>query len=249
MKLHIVTYAYALSDAMIDTFNAANGPDVTWHLFLHSQRPPVIDACELLATRGNVRYYPHGTDRGLARSFNEGAIAAQAAGADVVAQLCDDMLSEPGDVRRMAEMVLDNPDYAYVDGRCYVERNEVFRPSGFDACAISLKAIETIGYMDVNCWPVNFEDVDWKRRAMLAGYEYGTFEGAQLTHRNLNPGSADSGFMERFYRTRAYYERKWNGDQGRETFERPFDDDRYDLTIPLARVDNPYPDYARTDLL
>src|SRR5689334_17549728 len=88
MNIHIVTYAYARAETLNRAFWAANAPNVTWHLFLHSRQSDVVNTCETLALHSNVYYYQYGTDRGLARSCNEGILKAQELGADVVVQLC-----------------------------------------------------------------------------------------------------------------------------------------------------------------
>lgn len=249
MNIHVITYAYALGEELLQTFAAADAPNITWHLFLHSTRPYVVETCELLSRCSNVHYYPYGTDRGLARDCNEGLIAAQQDGADVVVQLCDDILSGPGDVQKLAEALLDNPHCAYVDGMAFVERGGIHRPSGFDAAALNLKVVEKIGYFDVNFWPVNFEDIDWKRRAELAGHQHITLQNTSFVHRDCNPSAGSGEFMDKFYRTRDYYVAKWGGDQKQERYERPFNDARYDLTIPRECIDNPYPEYKREDIL
>ena len=248
MNIHIITYAFSHADSLLRTFAAADGPDVTWHLFLHSEQRDVVAACELLDAHSNVIYYPYGTDRGLARSCNEGILRAQAHHADVVIQLCDDITARPGDIQRLAEAVLANSHCSHVTGRTYVERGQCWQSGGFDACAINLRAIEAIGYFDVNFWPVNFEDIDWKRRAMLSGYEPVHLNETSFTHHDCNPSAGSGEFMEKFYRTRAYYEAKWGADQGDERWEHPFNDSRFGLTIPRECIDNPYPDYKREDI-
>lgn len=248
MNIHIVTYAYARAESLNKAFWAANAPNVTWHLFLHSQQPDVVEVCETLGTHRNVKLYPYGTDRGLARSCNEGIIGAQSLGADVVVQLCDDLIASEGDVQMLAECTLDYPDCSHVTGRTYVERVSRWESGGFDACAINLRTVDTIGYFDVNFWPVNFEDIDWKRRALLGGHEPVYLDTTRFTHLDT-PGAGSAEFMEKFYRTRAYYEAKWGGDQGGERYTRPFNDARYGLLISRESIDNPYPDYKREDIL
>ena len=247
MNIHIITYAFARADAIRSCFAAANAANVTWHLFLHSKQPDVVTACEELDQNANVIYYPYGTDRGLARSCNEGIIRAQQHRADVIVQLCDDITAGPGDVQRLAECALDNPMYSHVAGRTYVDKVARWQSGGFDACAINLRAIEAIGYFDRNFWPVNFEDIDWKHRAELAGYRPIQLNDTNFNHSFVDGGD-DSERMAKFYRTRAYYEAKWGGDQTLERFEHPFNDSRYGLIIPRECIDNPYPEYVRGDI-
>lgn len=253
MNIHVITFAYALSRELIEDVDAADGPNVTFHLFLHSQRPAVVAACEQLAERPNVNYYDYGVDRGLARSLNEGVMAAQDAGADAVVMLCDDMHVGPGDIERLAAAIIASPECMYIDGAAFVERVQRHEPSQLDCAALNLRAFEAIGYFDVNFWPMNFEDVDWKYRARLSGFTHRTLPDTHIVHRRCNAVAEVAAGetverMAKFARTRAYYERKFGGDQGKERYTHPFNDARYDLTIPRERAANPYPEYRRTDI-
>lgn len=252
MNIHIVTFAYKLAHEFEQDFHAADAENVTWHVFLHSQRSEVVEVCERLSARPNVNYYPYGVDRGLARSLNEGVMAAQDAGADALVMLCDDLLAGPGDIQRLATAILEHPDCAYIDGNAFVERVERYEPSQLDAAALNLRTFEKIGYFDVNFWPMNFEDVDWKYRARLAGFTHMTLPDTHFVHRATNANTTTpeelSERMEKFYRTRAYYEAKWGGDQHQERYSVPFNNSNYDLIIGRQNVENPYPSYRRVDI-
>lgn len=252
MNIHLITFAYKLSTEFLEDFAAADGPDVTWHIFEHSQFPSVVAACETLADRRNVNLYPYGHDRGLAVSLNEGIIAAQEDGADAIIMMCDDMLVGPGDIRRLAVASIKHPECAYIDGHCFVESVNYFAPSQLDCAALGLKAIDEIGYFDRNFWPMNFEDTDWKRRAHLMFFTHMTLSDTQITHRacNANAETPESLADRRakFERTRDFYVKKWGGDQGEETFSRPFDDPMLDLKIGREDINDPYPGLGREDI-
>lgn len=248
MKIHIITYAFSRSESLLQTFEAANSDNVTWHLFLHSQRPDVVRVCEQLDEHQNVLYYSYGTDRGLARSCNEGIIRAQAFGADVVIQLCDDITAGEGDVQRLADAVQANPTCSHVCGRTYVERVGRWEAGGFDVCAINLKAVEAVGYFDVNFWPVNFEDVDWKRRSLLSGFEPVYLDSTSFVHHDYSSGHGSGEFMEKFFRTRDYYIAKHGGDQGDERYSAPFNNATLNWMICKDNIENPYPEYRRKDI-
>ena len=252
MNIHIITFGFRSTHQFIEDVDAADGPNVTWHLMLHSQRPDVVETCHKLAQRPNVLYYPFGQNRGMARSLNVGMTNAQDMGADVIMMMTDDIHAGPGDIQALAQAQLDNPDAAWVDGNCYVEAVARYEPSQLDCSTLNIKAIEAIGYFDRNFFPINFEDTDWKRRATLAGFTHITLSSTNFVHRVFNKEIATQAEkderMQGFYRTREYYVRKWGGDQGQERFSVPFNDAKYTLKIAQADMENPYPEYAREDI-
>lgn len=249
MNIHVITYVYGLAETTMRCFESVNAPNVTWHCFMHSDNDEAVAACEALDQHDNVIVYPYGTNRGLAASCNEGIINAQSLGADVVMQVCDDIIAGAGDIQRLAHTVMANPSCSFVSGRTYVEKVHRWEAGSFDVCAINLRAVEAIGYFDRNCWPVNFEDVDWKRRALLAGFTPLLLGDTTFTHCYVPSGYEDAGRMHRFYATRDYYVSKWGGDQNEERYVVPFNDARYDLRIARENIDNPYPEYARAEVM
>ncbi len=222
LNIHIMTFAFKLVDEFREDFYAADAGNVTWHIFLHSSNPDVITLCNELAERRNVLYYPYGENRGMARSLNEGIIDAQDAGADVVMMLCDDMHAAPGDILRLAETCVLHPECSHVEGHAYVQSIGRSDNSQMDACALNLRCIEAIGYFDRNCWPINFEDVDWKRRAALSGFFPIVVPETRFVHRACNAQERTpeehEARMRGFYKTRDYYARKWGGRSGRGSF-------------------------------
>jgi len=127
MNVHIIVVAYGLADDLRKLYESVEGEDserlnaetqrgrgaeITWHVFLHSQIPPVVEACYDLASRAKVWLYPYGINRGLARSWNEGLYNAYQDGADVALIANDDVLAGPGDVEARMERRLLEPSAA-----------------------------------------------------------------------------------------------------------------------------------------
>lgn len=252
IDIHICTFGFRSTDGFLEDFAAADAPNVTWHLFLHSQRPAVVKVCEELAERSNVIYYPYGINRGMAVSLNEGFIHAQRLGAQVAMMMTDDILAGSGDIQHLAEAILDRPECAWIDGNCFVEVVKRWEPSQLDCSALSLRAFEHIGYFDRNFWPINFEDTDWKRRATLAGFTHATLPDTHFVHREFNKQIATQAEKDEravgFGKTRDYYTAKWGGDQGAERFGSPFNEPVFDLKIATGAINDPYPGYNRTDI-
>lgn len=252
MNVHIVFYAYGLDEDLIRTYETATDDNFTFHLFLHSRRPNVVKAAEYLAGKTNVIYYPYGVDRGLSRSINEAISAARRMGADVFISSTDDLICQPGELKYIARTALEHPQVAYVDAMGWVERVGRRAPMEFNAAALTWHAIDTIGYFDENLFPIYFEDTDWRRRAALAGLTHLTLQDTNFVHAGsktlLTVPEEQTLHDVTFPANRAYYEKKWGGDQGFERFSIPFNDPRYSLKIDADHVHNPYPEHRRENM-
>lgn len=98
---------------------------------------------------------------------------------------------------------------------------------GMSIFAITPYTLRDVGYFDENFHPAYDEDLDWHRRALLAGSERvdPPFTG---THVGSATIMADPSFRRQNGVTHAandaYYARKWGGHKlGGETFSTPFD--------------------------
>lgn len=243
MNIHIALYAYTLADDLIHAFQSINQDNVTCHLFLHSTRLDVIQACEYIAGHPNVIYYPYGENRGCAKAINQALMAAQDNGADVVLTWPDDLTAQPSDIDRMAQTVLAHPECSIVESMGWVERTGRVEHLRMNGAALNLRAVERIGYFDENLSPVYFDDTDWLYRARLAGMPIVTAQGTYYTHagsKTLITPDLQVQFAEIFERNKAYYISKWGGDGGREQFDRPFNNPFNTIKIERTCVHNPY---------
>ena len=247
-EIYLSLFAYGLPDDLLAAFASANQSDVTWLLFLHSQIPAVVTACETLAKHNNVIYFAYGTNRGGARSLNEAICRAQDDAADVFIVWQDDLYARPGDIALIANSMLANPDCSYAECEGYVQRTGRTEWLGLTGGAINLRAIDRVGYFDQNFWPMYFDDTDWRYRAKLAGLSSVRVPGAYLTHAGSKTHTdvQPEKFDEYFYPNKAYYENKWGGDGGSEQFTTPFNAPALDWNITRDRIDNPYPGRGKT---
>lgn len=249
MNIHLVTFGFGLADDLLKSFMSADQPEYTWHLFLHSQQKDVVDVCKKLSKRKNVRYYPYGENRGLAKSNNEAIMAAQDAGADVFICFADDVYVQPGAIDKIAQTVLDNPNCSFVESMGFVERTQRTEHLALTGGALNLKAIERIGYFDQNFDPFYFSDTDWMYRARLAGMQKVTAEGTHHIHAGSKTTTHVPGMAEVFERwfpaIKEHYINKWGGDGGQERYTQPFNDSKYGIEIPREVVNDPYPEYRR----
>jgi GT2 family glycosyltransferase len=227
--------------------------DVAVHLFLHSNEHATRTICEELARRPQVRYYPHGDNRGVSRSWNDGILNAYAEGADVVIVANDDVLPAEGDLDRVAEKAVRCRDRYIVSCAGPHERLGRFLPShGYSFFAVNPIAIETIGCFDENFFPAYCEDQDYARRAALAGLWEENCADTAVVHGGSSAivANKELALQNRITQSRniEYYVRKWGGDAGREKFDTPFANPDFGLRIAPQDRAEPYgPLHDRTD--
>ena len=255
LRIGVVVIAYnqpAWTERLVTSaFDAAS--DVRVHLFLHSSDHATRAICEQLAERPEVRYYPHGENRGVSRSWNDGMLDAYADGADVVIVANDDVLPAAGDLDRVAGKAVRCRDRYIVSCAGPHERLGRSLPShGYSFFAVNPIAVETIGCFDENFFPAYCEDQDYARRAALAGLSEENCPDTAVVHGGSSAIYADAALALQNRTTQlrniAYYMRKWGGDAGREHFDSPFGNPAFGLRIDPEDRAQPYgPGYDRTD--
>lgn len=246
--IHIIVTAYALVEDLFRLYESCHAPDVCWHLFLHSDFPAVVDACEKLARDPQVHWYDYRVNRGLARSWNDGWEAAQREGAESVLIASDDAYAGPGDLYRLVHAAQLNPDVYKVSGKGYDERENRIQDQHFSLAVINPIAWSLVGNFDQNFWPIYFEDRDWYRRAELAGLQAMCIEGTHIYHagsKTLYTATDMETHHRRFRANEAYYVRKWGGRLGEETFTRPFNQAQFGQRIEPLWRSQPYPGFNR----
>lgn len=130
-----------------------------------------------------------------------------------------DLTFGPGDLERLANTVSPRP--------------ALYKMLGLAAFAINQATLEAIGLFDESFHPAYNEDIDYQRRADLAGVPH-----IEVGFSGTHVGSATI-FADLIYRRQnaithpandRYYERKWGGTkQGGERFATPFNNG-FDLT-------------------
>lgn len=118
-------------------------------------------------------------------------------------------------------------DLAQLAGRVEPRAMAVYKLSALAAFGVTPPAIRAAGFWDENIHPAYNEDLDWERRAVLAGVLV-----IDCTFTGRHEGSATIGFDAtlRYQNGRThpdndrYYAAKWGGlKEGGETFATPFD--------------------------
>jgi GT2 family glycosyltransferase len=252
LRIHCVVIAYGLVDDLFKLFQLTAAPNVFYHLFTHSDIPPVIEACQkIIATYPNVTLYDYRCNRGLSKSWNEGLINAYANGADVAMLLNDDMLPMPGDLQRVAQTACELPDAAIVKCGGFDLRSKQYTVMEFGFTAITRRGLDTVGYFDENIAPIFWEDIDWDRRRRLLGELEVVEQRTGVVHAGSKttitvPGLLEFG-QQSYDKNRDYYCRKWNGTHlTGEKYTVPFNDPALGLKITAEQRNNPYAGYAET---
>ncbi len=216
LRIAICTFAFALDEALVSMVESAVSArhDVVFYLSLHSQRPRVVAACEMIRhRRRNTRYFPYGYNRGLARSLNDAMLAAWEEGADVVINCNDDAVWGEGDVDRLAEAAMDRPEcYAVAASGWHSGRAEK-DSMGYCVMAFNPLAMEVVGCFDENFFPAYFEDVDHHRRARLAGLPDAVCDETGCYHAGSASILSDQALRiendHAFVLNQLYWQRKW----------------------------------------
>jgi len=137
----------------------------------------------------------------------------------------NDIQFSPGDLERMANAIAEG------DG-CYYGNH------GASWFGVTKGAIKQVGLFDENIFPAYLEDCDWSTRADRLGVKRTTVQGCRAIHGDAKScGSctimSDDAVRAKNHQTHGrnfqYYQRKWGGINGQETFQRPFNDPNWPM--------------------
>ncbi|MDX2076025.1 MAG: glycosyltransferase family A protein, partial [bacterium] len=146
-NMHIILTAYGLANDLYRLVDTADGKGITWHLFLHSNYPDVVEVCEELDEMKNVHFYDYRVNRGLAKSWNEGFyLAYEKYGADATFIASDDAICTYDEVATLANKAIENPSAYMVSGWGREIRTNTDGDMLFSMAAITRKAIREVGY-------------------------------------------------------------------------------------------------------
>lgn len=251
INIHCIVIAYALPDDLMALFEAGDAPNITWHLFLHSDFPEMDAVCDSIELRYEQRcaYYPHKENRGLSTSWNDGIETAyKYAHADVAIIINDDMLPDPGDIQKVAQAAIDHPECGIIKCMGTDKRSGSRTTMEFGLTAITKRGWEIVGCFDENITPIYWEDIDWGRRHGLAGLPLYVVEDTSAVHQGSKTSlTVPDGVVlaqQAYDRNQDYYIRKWGGTHhSGERFERPFDNPAFGLKIEPENRHDPYPGY------
>jgi GT2 family glycosyltransferase len=250
MNIHIVLVVYALD--VLPLIAALNGPDVTWHIYTHSQRTAAFDAFKTLGDVANVRFHHEGYNRGLARSWNDGIVKARNEGADAIVVINDDVTASRDDLLILAQAAVEHREAGIIEAEGQNLRMAEWQILGYAVFAINPVALDTVGYFDINFHPIYFEDSDYSRRTALCGITFHNAGKTGMVHKGSATVASVEALSQQNQRTfranLAYYCAKWGREPGHEIYTLPFNDPAFGWQIAASQRHDPYPGHLRTDL-
>ena len=255
MKITIVVICYS-SIACIQSLGALRKDmrqEVECELFLHSRQPAAEQGCAEFASCPGVHYRDYGVNRGVSVSWNEGILAAQARGAEVIIVVNDDIAFAAGDIEKIAARAVAHRDsYIISCAGTHLVYGRRLPSMGYSCFAINPVALEKLGCFDENIFPAYCEDQDYAYRAQLAGMHEQNCADTNLTHMGSASIRSSPLLLGQNAITQgknlAYYRQKWGGMAGAETFRVPFNNPRLSIRIAPENRGSPYgPAYDRHD--
>lgn len=254
MKIEVITFAFAKAAELRRMIYSADRTNhnttIHFNIILHSALPEVVETCHELRQLYDITLIEHGYNRGLARSFNDVMIDSFKNGADVIVNANDDIVWGTGDVRRLAQAAKQqaNSHYAMLANGWKTDSKSK-HSLGFSAVAFNPVALEVVGCFDENFFPAYHEDIDYGKRALLAGLKEGLCTETNVFHISnflsvAAPIAADTHVAE-FTKNADYFKRKW-GENGE--YITPFNSG-LPLKINIENRRAPYQQFDRTDLI
>ena len=252
MNLHLIIIGYNRAESLDNLIRRTWRDDFTYHLFQHSTNPQVESVFNFWSGEDNVVCHRERVNRGLSLSWNEGIIEAQNQGAEAIIIVNDDVAISQNDLIKLAEAAIEQKDkVGILSPWGWNQRMGYYEYIQYSCFAITQLAIKTIGYFDVNFFPIYFEDTDYTRRLFLAGVKVGGVDGTTLDHVGTATVHSDENLNEQnkltFQLNANYYIKKWGGYPGNEVFIHPFNELDRGLKIKKEDIYNPYPAFERKD--
>jgi len=257
MKLGISVIAYnqatILKRQLESAFSLPTEHEIHYFIFAHTKA--IIPICEELVTTyppRTITVWPYGTNRGVARSWNDGLLAMQKAGMDVMLTANDDIWFTEGDLDKVVEATLTGREhYAVYFSGFNVGLGTPAGSLGMACYVLNPIAIEKVGYFDSNFTPAYNEDCDYDYRARLLGLTALYIKTTNIQHQGSATINSNRMLKQQNHMTHGknddYWKRKWGCEKGQVGYTRPFNNPRFTLRISAEDKEAPYPGFNRTD--
>jgi GT2 family glycosyltransferase len=193
--------------------------------------------------------YPFGTNRGVAKSWNDAIIDMRRDGREAMIIVNDDIVFGPGTIEVMAREAIVNGQDVYAV-TTYGPNQSLGKKvdHGFACFALTSLALETVGAFDENYRVAYNEDLDYDLRARRAGLNK-IILPLDIVHEGsasirLNPMLRQQNFQTH-HRNDEYWERKWGAEKPDAKFKQPFNNrDFHPYYISFDARSDPYPGHT-----
>jgi GT2 family glycosyltransferase len=188
--------------------------------------------------------------RSVAASWNEGLTQSFKKGCDYTLVINDDVVLSPWTIDNQVEYLTDqnkiDADVRMTTGHAVgnegndrkmlnwpepPEDGPSVRGADFACFMIGPELFNEIGPFDENLKPAYFEDNDYHRRILLAGYKAEIVTTAPYLHYGSRT-QKESGVVNsyQFDINKQYYKNKWGGAPGAEIYATPYNDPNFKLS-------------------
>jgi len=252
MRIGICTIAYNQPGALVEMATSAlrtcADAEFDFHIFIHN--PSIRAACGRVKDLTGATLYDYGTNRGVAKSWNDGILIMAHSGCDVLLVANDDIVFDDQDIYRIAEASMLNRDKWAVFCTGWQDKKRV--DHGMACFALNPIALEKVGMFDENFFPAYDEDCDYAYRAeSLAGLQRTQLD-SQIRHVGSSTIKASPALRQQNHHTHdlnnKYYIAKWGGLTGDEKYRVPFMSQHFHpYYIDPESRHAPYPGFNRTD--
>jgi GT2 family glycosyltransferase len=257
MRISLISIAYNLPESTRKLFETAmldsDKHDISFQLFLHSLDPDTVEMCNNLYSTYPCKYYPYGTNRGLALSWNDGILQAyEEDSVDVIVIANDDIFFSEGDIDKLATKAASCRENYMISCAGYNAGLGKTIPSlGYSCFALNPIALDRLGMFDQNYYPLYGEDVDHHRRATLEGLVEANCDDTQVYHGGSSAIKKSPMLGRQNMTTQTkntqYTIRKWNVQGLTGGFKTPFNQNHFNNKIEPAVRYEPYPGFNRDD--
>lgn len=212
MNIHYCLPTYNQPHMLRRAVEAALASDVTLAALTVLDLSPTHYAGELLTGLEGVTVLTMPRNIGLGAAWN----LFFALHDDHVVIGNDDVVVEPGTLRIMAEAAERSSEALFFGFK-----------DEFSFFLLKKQAYLEAGPFDPAFWPIYWEDVCMSHRLRLLGYTPVVVSEARFVHEHsqsmkaLDPAATEL-FWKRYQRNQSYYEAKWGGPRGGETYAIPF---------------------------
>lgn len=243
-KIGVVAVVYSTFPEDLFASLKNHDEEIRYYIFFHGTDKELDRRLDGHLKDRNALYLPFGTNRGLARSWNEGMRFSFRDGNRHTLIINDDVSFVPGGFRQFIDFLDSTPHQIATLRGLEVGGSPDAGEIVVQECSCWVPTpslIEKVGFLDQNLMPAYYEDVDFIRRMRLLGEEW-TIDQRVLVMHNRNQTIRTAKHLSKpSFHSEPYHIFKWGGAHEKEVYKHPFNRENISLIITAADVEFPYP--------